>query len=421
MAIHEYVANLNTERLRAWEAQKEVLDRAVTEKRELSGEDRVVVERTDADLDRLDAEIKGWMDREARQSESETARAAYEGVIRPAATTGAERSESEEIRAILLGQAPGREFDLTNVVREKRAIRMGAEGAELRDLSLAAAAGGYTVPTGFARQLYDYLTVFSGMRRTNATILTTSSGEVMDFPKVLTQGTAAIVGEGTALAELDPTFGKMTLTPYKYGQLLQITRELLEDSAVDITGFIAKDMARALARITDTAYVLGSGSNAPQGVVPAVGTGVGPTTGTNAITVTVDNLIDLVYSVNEEYRNNGAQWLMKDATAGMIRKAKDTDGQYLWQPSVVAGTPDRLLNYPVITDPNVVVAAAASKSVLFGDFSTFYIRDVGSVRLESSEHFAFANDITTYRGTMRTTSGLIDLTGSIKAYVGGTA
>jgi HK97 family phage major capsid protein len=112
---------------------------------------------------------------------------------------------------------------------------------------------------------------------------------------------------------------------------------------------------------------------------------------------------------------------MKDATAGMIRKAKDTDGQYLWQPSVVAGTPDRLLNYPVITDPNVVVAAAASKSVLFGDFSTFYIRDVGSVRLESSEHFAFANDITTYRGTMRTTSGLIDLTGSIKAYVGGTA
>src|SRR6185295_6253834 len=124
-----------------------------------------------------------------------------------------------------------------------------------------------TVPTDLVRSLYDYLEVYSGMRRTNATILTTSSGNALDYPKVTSHGTAAIVGEGTALAEADAAFGKTSLLSFKYGQLLQITRELIEDSGVDIRGFIGKDMGRGIARVTDTAYVLGTGSNAPQGIV----------------------------------------------------------------------------------------------------------------------------------------------------------
>lgn len=419
--FEDYIERLTTERNRAWEAQKEIAGRAVAEKRDLTGEERESIERTDADIDKLKGEIQTWLDRESRQSESEQARAEYEKVVHPAITEKREKSEEQELRDILLGRAPSRDFDITAVAREKRAIRAGATGAEFRDLSLTAAAGGHTVPTTLMRQLYDYLEVYSGVRRTNATILTTSSGEVMDLPKALVHGTAAVVGEGTALAEADPTFGKLTLTTYKYGQLLQITRELLEDSAVDIVGFIAKDMGRALARVTDTAYVLGSGTNAPMGVSTAAGTGVGPTTGTNAGVVTFDNLIDLVYSVNEEYRASGAEWFMKDATAGYVRKLKDTYGQYLWQPSAIAGQPDLLLNYPVVSDPNMVAVGTSSKSILFGDFSTFYVRDVNQVRIDSSEHYAFANDLLTYRASMRTASGLIDLTGSIKAYFGGTA
>lgn len=423
MPVHDYVETLTTERNRAWEAQKEILDRAVTDKRELSADERESVERTDADLDRLDAEIKGWMDREQRERESDLARGEWAKIVRPEVVEQQDNSEADVIRSILRGDVRGgMEFDFSTVAAEKRAIRAGASGAQFRDLTVGTTtAGGHTVPTGFMRQLYDYLEVFSGIRRTNATIITTASGEVMDFPKVTAHGTAAIVGEGTAIAEADPAFGKLTMTPYKYGQLLQISRELLEDSAVDIVGFIAKDMARALARVTDTAYCLGSGTNAPMGVVTACGTGVGPTTGTNAAVVTFDNLIDLVYSVNEDYRMAGAEWLLRDASAGTIRKLKDGEGQYLWQPSTQAGQPDRLLNHPVVTDPNVVAVGTSAKSILFGDFSTFYVRDVGSVRLESSTDYAFANDLTTYKGTMRTTSGLIDLTGSIKAYVGGTA
>lgn len=422
MSVHDYVENLTTERNRAWEAQKNILDRAVTEQRELSGEEREQVERTDADLDRIDGEIRDWLDRDRREHESERAREEWAKVVRPDVQEKRDESESDRIRAILRGDVRGGvEFDFTAVANEKRAIRAGATGPQFRDLTVGTAtAGGNTVPTSFMRQLYDFLEVFSGIRRTNATIITTAGGESMEFPKVTAHGTAAIVGEGTALAEADPALNKLTLGAWKYGQLLQISRELLEDSGVDITGFIARDMGRALARVSDTAYTTGTGTNEPLGVMVAAGTAL-TTLGTNASTVTFDNLIDVLYSVNEDYRMNGAEWLMKDATAGEVRKIKDSNGQYLWQPSTQAGQPDRLLNHPVVTDPNVAALGTSSNSIAFGDFSTYYIRDVGSVRLESSTDYAFANDLVTYKGTLRTDADLIDLTGAIKVYRGGTA
>ena len=422
MSVHDYVENLTTERNRAWEAQKAILDRAVTEKRELSGEEREQVERTDADLDRLDTEIRDWLDRDQREKENDKAREEWSKVVRPDVQEKRDESEAEKLRAVLRGEhkAP-LVFDFTSIANEKRAIRAGATGAQFRDLTVGSAGGGgNTVPTSFMRQLYDFLEVFSGMRRTNATIITTSGGESMEFPKVTAHGTAAIVGEGTALAEADPAFGKLTLGSWKYGQLLQISRELLEDSGVDIVGFIARDMGRALARATDTDYVVGNGTNKPLGIMAAAGTAV-TTLGTNAGTITFDNLIDVLYSVNEEYRMNGAQWFTSDSNTGTIRKLKDTDGQYHWQPSQQAGEPDRLLGFPVVSDPNVAAIGTSATSLAFGDFSAYYIRDVGSVRVESSTDFAFSSDLVTYKGTLRTDGDLIDLSGAVKVYRGGTA
>jgi HK97 family phage major capsid protein len=212
----------------------------------------------------------------------------------------------------------------------------------------------------------------------------------------------------------------MTLDAFKYGQLLQYSFELAQDTGVDLLGFAARDFGRALGRVTDTAYVLGTGSNQPQGIMTVAGTGV-TSAGTGVAGVpTFDELISLVYSINEEYRLN-AQWLFRDATAAAIRKLKDNDGQYLWQPSQQVGTPDRLLGFEVVTDPNVAATGVNANSVAFGDFSTFYIRDVGAVRIERSDDFAFANDLVTWRGVLRTDSDLIDLTGSDKLFRGGTA
>jgi HK97 family phage major capsid protein len=237
---------------------------------------------------------------------------------------------------------------------------------------------------------------------------------------VSAHGTAAVVGEGTALAEADPAFAKMTLGAFKYGQLIQISNELLQDSGVDIVGFVAQDLGRSLGRVTDTEYVVGAGgANAPQGVMTAIGTG--KTGGTAQAGVpSIADLNDLVYSVNSEYRARGAQFFMRDETAGKIRNLVNTSGDFLWQPSVQAGQPDRLLGFEVITDPNVVATGTNQNSVAFGDFSGFYIRDVGGVRLESSSDFAFSQDLVTWRAVLRTDSDLIDAN-AIKLYRGGTA
>lgn len=416
----DHVNKLIEQRNLAWHQAKEILDRAVAEKRDATAEEREATERAFADIDAYDRLIKTWQDDTRIQAESDAARSEYAKYVRPE-FLAVDEPAVDPMDAFLRGQG-GRviDIDLRPVAREKRALRAGATGREFRDFTLTPAAGGNTVPTSFVRSLYDYLEVYSGMRRTNATIVTTTSGEALEFPKVTSAGTAALVLEGSAIAEADPAFDKMTLNAYKYGQLLQITSELATDTGVDLVGFAAKDFGRALGRVTDNAYVNGSGSSAPQGVMRAMGTG--KTGGTGVVGVpTFNDLIDLLYSVNEEYRANGAQWLMRDATAGTIRKITDSEGQYLWQPSTQLGQPDRLLNFEVVTDPHVAATGTGVVSIAFGDFSAFYIRDVGTIRVERSDDFAFANDLITWRALLRTDSDLIDLTGAIKGFRGGTA
>lgn len=413
---------LITERARAFEQAKALLDTAEAEGRGLSAEEREQYDRINADIDSLGKTISDGVELARRMAEREAGEEAWAEVARPAERGSGDPDPVEaELLSFLRGERKAVTLDVRTVAAERRAIRGGARGRELRDLTVGTStAGGNTVPTAFLRELYDYLEVFSGMRRTNARVITTSGGENLDMPKVTSHGTAAIVGEGTALAEADPAVGKLTLGAWKYGQLVQVSNELLSDTAVNILGFLAQDCGRAIARATDAHYVTGTGTNQPLGIMAACGTGVTGGTGVGG-SATFDNLLDLLYSVNEEYRANGAQWFMKDATAGGVRRLKDSYGQYLWQPSLVAGQPDRLLNHEVVTDPNVAAAGTNNLSVAFGDFSTYVIRDVGQVRFERSDDFAFSSDIVTFRCIFRTDGDLLDLTGAVKAYKGGTA
>jgi HK97 family phage major capsid protein len=416
--VNEYIEQLIEARNRAWHQAKDITGKAHAEERELSGEERETLDRIFADMDAKKAEIDSLTARAQSEREADVAREAYAEFVRPEPQGPA----VDAVDAFLRGESGARyiDVDLRTVAAHKRAIRAGAGVRELRDLTKTAAAGGNTVPTSFAAQLYDFLEVYSGMRNTNATIITTSGGENLEFPTVTLHGTAAVVLEGSAIAENDPQFGKMTLGAFKYAQLIQISSELLQDSGVDIVGFAAQDLGRALGRVTDTAYVVGAGgANAPQGVMTAIGTG--KTGGTAQAGVpSIADLTDLVYSVNSEYRARGAQFLMRDETAGKIRNLVNTSGDFLWQPSVQAGQPDRLLGFPVITDPNVAATGTNSNSVAFGDFSGFYIRDVGGVRVERSDDFAFSQDLTSWRAVLRTDSDLID-PNAIKLYRGGTA
>lgn len=421
--MKDFLQRLTEQRVRAWNEAKEILDTVENEKRDFSAEEKAKWDRINDDIVGLDARIKEMQDVERREREAGEAREGFEKWVRPTIDDSHVRAAEdgdEQVMKFLRGEVRTLDVDLRPIAREKQAVRGGLAGKEYRDLVVVtAAAGGTTVPTTFSRQLYDFLEIYTGMRRTNATVITTSSGENMDFYKATAHGTAAIVGEGSALAEADPAFGKITLGSWKFGQLVQVSSELLADSAVDMLGFVGRDVARALARATDTKYVVGTGSGGPTGVVQGIGTAVTGSTGATG-QPTFNDLIDTVYSVNEEYRANGAQWLMQDATAGDIRKLKDSNSRPLWEPSYQVGQPDRILGFPVVTDPNVAAKGTSALSIIFGDFSTFYIRDVGMIRFERSDEYAFANDLVTFRAILRTDSKRIEDTG-LKAYRGGTA
>lgn len=431
--IPGYIRTLEAERHKAWAEQKAIVETAFstdeagnTVARELSADETEKIARTDQALNDLDRQIKEWSDRAAREHEADVARAAYESIVRPEQAEQAEARQVDAFTSFLRGDSSQKAYELNicDVANHRRMVRAGAGEREVRDLlKVTSAAGGYTVPTDFLNRLYDFLEVYSGMRRTNATILTTASGASLQIPKVASHGTAAIVGEGSALAENDATLGQVTLLDWKYGELLQLSNELLQDTGVDVLGFVAKDMGRALARITDTDYFSGTGSSKPQGVVGQYATGV---TGQASATglPSYGNLVDMVYSVNELYRANGAQWLFRDQTVGNIRKVVDTTGRPIWSPGVVTagmvdGTPDTLMGYQIVTDPNFSAMSSNIAVGAFGDFSGFYIRDVGNIRVERSDDFAFSSDLVTFRAIIRTDSKIVD-TNSVRVLKGGT-
>jgi HK97 family phage major capsid protein len=410
----EILDRLVTSRQRAWNEAKELLERAQAEGRDLSGEETAKWEAINADLDAKDSQIRTMVDRLRNEREADIAREAYAPVVAPAAEGISVASSDAAFEDFLRGRSSQRvwDIDFTAVDLEKKAIRAGASGAELRDLTVGTTtAGGHTVPTDLVRAIYTYMENVSGVRRAGATVITTAGGNNLDLPTVTAAGTAAIVGEGTALAEADPAFGKITLGAYKYGQLIQVSAELLADTGVDLVGFLGRDFGRALGRATEAHFIAGSGSNQPQGACNAAVVGTGVTTQTVATGVpSYANIVDLVFSVEDVYRDGGASFLMQDSFRGVIRKLTDTAGNPIWQPTVAAGVPDTLLGYPIFTTPFLTaVGTAAGTPMAFGNWAEGYvIRDVGSIRVEQSGEYAFDKDLVTWRAVLRTDAKVRD-------------
>lgn len=405
---HPIIAALHERRLKIWNQMQELLS-SVKPEEGFDGEQEASWQKMSADIDAIDDQIKEISEKEDRAAAAERIAEKYAGLATPPPS-----SEETAIREFLKGDRKNLDVSFAGLVRK---IDPNTGRAELRDLSTTTTAGGYTIPTGFRAQLYEHLIANSAIRQTNATVLTTASGENLQIPKTTSAGTAAIVGEGTALAEADPAFGLVTLGAWKYGQLIQIPTELIQDTGVDLLGYVARDAGRALGNASGGHFVTGTGTNQPLGVMVAAGTGV--TGGTGQVGVpTAAELISLQYSVAAAYANQG-YWLMSRATEGKIRGLVDSNGQFLWQPSLQVGTPNLLLGRPVVSDPNVAATGTNNVSVAFGDFSPYFIRDVAAVRFERSDEFAFSSDLVSFRSILRTDGDLVDLTGAIKTYRGG--
>lgn len=256
------------------------------------------------------------------------------------------------------------------------------------------AEGGYTVPTEVATRLIDALKAYGGMRKV-ATVVQTDAGNDWSFPT--TDGTSEIgeiIGQNTQATGGDPSFGTVPLAIYKFSsKVVAVPFELLQDSAVDIEAFVRQRLAVRVHRITNQKFTIGSGTGEPKGVVAAAGAGKVGTTG-QTLTVTYDDLIDLVHSVDPAYRELGnCRFMMNDASLKVIRKLKDTAGRPIFIPGYdgLGGTmPDTILGYPVQINQDVAVMAANAKSILFGDFSFYTIRDVRAAQLFRFEDSAYA-------------------------------
>lgn len=405
--MSEVVKKLRDRRLNVWEQAKTLADQASEENRALNAEEEATWQSLNAELDALDKRIKNVLDGETRAKEAEEQFAKLEGTPKD---PGAKRDAKgvSEFRAFLKGER-GRSFDV-----------LPDGPVNFRDLTkLTDAAGDFTVPTSFFNRLMAHLIEVSGVMRAGAFVLNTSGGEDLQVPKTTGHSTATIITEGAAITESDPVFGQVTLGAFKYAILIQVSRELLADTGVDLEGYLSMQAGRALGNGFGADAITGStGTAQPNGLATRATVGVTGATGVSGA-FTADNLIDLKFSVIEPYRRSrSANWLMRDATVAEVRKLKDSNNQFLWQPALTAGEPDILLGHPVVTDPNVATVAVSAKSVLFGDISQYFVRLAGGVRFERSDEFAFNTDLTTFRAIMRADGDLIDLTGAVKAFQG---
>jgi HK97 family phage major capsid protein len=281
--------------------------------------------------------------------------------------------------------------------------------------------GGYTVQTDIAKAVADALKEYGGVRSV-ATIIQTDQGNPMSFPT--SDGTSEVgelIAENTTATASDPSFGTASLNVYKFSsKIIAVPIELLMDSSVDIEAFVLSRITDRIGRITNQFFTTGTGTSQPKGVVTAASSGKVAATG-QTTSITYDDLIDLVHSVDPAYRKSGqCGFMLHDTTLREIRKLKDDTGRPVFLPGydgLADAMPDTILGYPVTINQDMPVMAADAKSVLFGDMSRYYVRDVLQNTLHRFEDSAYAKlGQVGFLAWARSGGNLIDVGGAIKYY-----
>ncbi|MCP4087869.1 MAG: phage major capsid protein [Actinomycetia bacterium] len=231
-------------------------------------------------------------------------------------------------------------------------------------------AGGFTVPEGFWAKVTESMSHFNSVTAVSE-VLPTSGGESIPWPtNDDTSNEGAILTENTQVGEEDLVFGAAQLDAYMYtSKMVRVSLQLLQDSGIDVEGYLARKLGERLGRITNRHYTVGTGTGQPQGFVTGATVGV---TAAAAAAVAADELIDLEHSVDEAYRS-GASWQLNDATVASVRKLKDGDGQYIWKPGIGEGQRSTLLGYEYRTNPYMALLATGAKTIAFGNFRAAYV------------------------------------------------
>ena len=347
------VNELRTNRAKAWEAAKNFLDSHRNENGMLSLEDTKTYEEMEAKIVNLGKEIE-------RQERMDAMEREMAMPVNTPITTKPENTKMDDKK--------GRASDaykkaFWNAIRSKygMASNVLSEGVDSE--------GGYLVPDEFERTLVQALEGENTLR-SYLHVITTSNG-THKIPVVASKGEASWIDENGAYPEDDDIFSQVNIDAHKLGTIIKVSEELLNDSAFDLESYFSAEFARRIGAKEEEAFITGNGSSKPTGILESAEVGV---TAASATAITADEIIDLFYSLKAPYRKN-AVWVVNDSTIKAIRKLKDGNGQYIWQPALKDGDFDTLLGRPVLTSAYMPEIGAKAKPVMFGDLSFYWVGD----------------------------------------------
>lgn len=365
--MSEFVKTQEELRANLFSQMTEVIEGAEKEGRGLDSAELEKLDRIEADVRKADEAISHARNVESRKAEA--AEAARDFVPTES------RDESEIFRALANGEVRSHVFNA-----EKRATLVP---------------GTNTVPVSFLDQVFGLARQVGPMLEL-ADVINRTSGESLRIPTYTAYSTAAQYAAGSAISDSEPTFSSVLLQPYKQAFIVKIANELLDDAGFDIQSVIAEQAGNAIGYQVNDLATVGTGTVEPEGIVEAAGSGVTAGT-TNAFTA--DDLITLAYSLDGAARRlPGVAFMCNTATLGFIRRLKDDNNQYIYNP--VVGGPDTILGFPVVENPAMADIATGAKSVVFGHMPSYKIVSTG-LEVATSTDAYFANDITAYRFSYR--------------------
>lgn len=399
VAMDPKLKELYEKRAKAYETMKALMKKADDEKRDLTAEEDGQWNAIDADIEKLTADI------EKRERLAAVNRTLEE--IRPPAPPRPVPAPTGDVRGSREGESESAEEREARKKEESEAffawVRYGMDGLdqnqrqmlkrnrtfvrpsdlppEVRAQAVGTdSAGGYLVPEGFSGELEKTLKAFGGVRAV-ARAFPTPDGADIPWPTVDdTSNVGELLGENSAAASQDVTFGAVILKAFKYSsKVVLVPMEMLQDSFFDVGALLRDLLAERIGRITTTHFTTGGGVGMPQGVTIGISAGKTGITG-QTTSIIYDDIVDMEHSVNSMYRSS-ATWMFADSTLKALKKIKDTTGRPIWMPGLVVGQPPTINGYPYVINDDVAAMAANAKSLLFGNFAKFIVRDVMAITL----------------------------------------
>lgn len=352
------ILDLMEKRAKAWNAAKEFLDTHSESGGNVSEEDAATYEKMEKEVTDLTKDIER-LQRQEQIDQMLNQPTSSPLTSKPGSETQPEEKKgisSKAYKTAFWDSIRRRNwFDVNNV------LEVGTD-----------ANGGYLVPDEYERQLLQALTD-ENFFRSLAHVIQTQTG-THTIPIVASHGTASWMNENGLYPESDDTFDQITLSAYKLGTAIKVSEELMNDSVFDLEGYISTEFARRIGAAEEEAFLVGDGSKKPEGVFTKVSSSKEALTEISNTSINFDAMMDVFHSLRSVYRNS-AVWILNDSTVKALRKIKDGNNNYIWQPSVVAGQPDTILNRPYRTSIYAPELAAGKVPILFGDFSYYWIAD----------------------------------------------